>query len=97
MSVNDADASDPKCADEGTKRRSPPDVCCEAMSLHLLQTCEQHADPFDCPDNVIYWSPTFDEFGLIIHDGGSSYILVEHCPWCGKTMPTSKRDQPPSS
>jgi hypothetical protein len=79
--------------DGSYERRIPPGVCCDAMAAHLSQPCEQHADPFDCPDNVIYWSPALDEFGLIIHDGGTSYIVVKHCPWCGKTVPPSNRDR----
>ncbi len=72
--------------------RVPPDVCCDAMSAQLSQRCEQHSDPFEC-ENVIYWSPRFDEYGLIIHDGGASYVVVEHCPWCGKKLPKSKRER----
>ena len=34
----------------------------------------------------------FDEYGLIIHDGGSSYIDIKYCPWCGSKLPESKRD-----
>jgi hypothetical protein len=34
----------------------------------------------------------FDEFGLNVEDGGSSYILLVHCPWCGVKLPESKRD-----
>jgi len=62
------------------------------MAAHLSQECDQGEDPFECPDNVIYWSPPFDEYGLIIHDGGASYIVLEHCPWCGTKLPESKRD-----
>jgi hypothetical protein len=74
-------------------RQIPRDVCCNAMSAHLSQPCGQHADPFDCSDNIMYWAPPFDEYGLIIHDGGRSYIVVEYCPWCGKRLPPSKRDR----
>jgi len=62
------------------------------MAAHLSQECDQGEDPFECPDNVIYWSPPFDEYGLIIHDGGASYMVLEHCPWCGTKLPESKRD-----
>jgi hypothetical protein len=33
-----------------------------------------------------------DEYGLIIHDGGSSYIKISFCPFCGNKFPPSKRD-----
>ena len=46
--------------------------------------CDEH-DPFACPDRLI--TSVTDEdgrgFGLIIHDGGSSYIRINYCPWCG--------------
>ncbi|MFP4979358.1 DUF6980 family protein [Paenibacillus sp. CN-4] len=64
----------------------------EQMTDRIHHKCEQHDDPFECPDNVIYYSPRFDEYGLIVHDGGSSYILIEFCPWCGCKLPASKRD-----
>jgi hypothetical protein len=31
--------------------------------------------------------------GLKIWDGGTSSILIKHCPWCGQTLPDSKRDK----
>jgi hypothetical protein len=63
------------------------------MEATLSQTCPQHDDPFECPDNLMYWSPPLDEYGLIVHDGGASYVLVAACPWCGRKLPDSKREQ----
>jgi hypothetical protein len=53
---------------------------------------DQHPDPFDDPDKLIYYSEKIDEYGIIIHDGGSSAITIKYCPWCGKKLPKSKRD-----
>lgn len=47
---------------------------------------------FDCPDNLIFYSSIFDEYGIIIHHGGSSSIEIAYCPWCGTKLPISKRD-----
>jgi hypothetical protein len=58
-------------------------LCCEMMRNQLETRCADHPDPFDCPDNLIFYSAKTDKFGLIIHDGGSSYIAIQHCPWCG--------------
>jgi hypothetical protein len=33
----------------------------------------------------------FDEYGIPIHDGGTSCIIIKYCPWCGKKLPKSKR------
>jgi hypothetical protein len=66
--------------------------CCDTMTERINHKCQQHDDPFECPDNLVYYSPKFDEYGLIVHDGGSSYIKIEFCPWCGTNVPESKRD-----
>ena len=47
-------------------------------------------DSFDS-DDIIYYAPKFDEYGIVIHDSGESYIKIEYCPWCGKKLPESKR------
>ena len=62
------------------------------MTKMVNNSCPQHPDEFDCPDNLVYYSRKFDEYGLIVHDGGTSYILIEYCPWCVTKLPTSKRD-----
>jgi Domain of unknown function (DUF6980) len=31
------------------------------------------------------------EYGIIIHDGGSSHIVINYCPWCGARLPDSQR------
>jgi hypothetical protein len=62
------------------------------MAEALTQACAQHENPFDCPDNLVYWSPPLDEYGLIVHDGGPSYVLISTCPWCGSKLPDSRRE-----
>ncbi|MEG0238462.1 MAG: hypothetical protein RR628_02490 [Clostridium sp.] len=52
-----------------------------------------HEDGFDQPDTLIYYDEKFDEFGIIIHDGGMSYVDINFCPWCGQKLPESKRDR----
>lgn len=48
---------------------------------------------YDCPDALMIYSPEFDEYGIIIHDGGTSSILIKFCPFCGKKLPNSKRNK----
>ncbi|MFH8337288.1 DUF6980 family protein [Streptomyces sp. AM6-12] len=67
--------------------------CCEAMSRHVDVRCDEHDDPFACPDALIDFSATFQEYGLIIHDGGTSSITIHFCPWCGRRLPESQRDR----
>ncbi len=38
------------------------------MTAAVNYRCEQHPNPFDCPDCLIYYESRFDEYGLIVHD-----------------------------
>ncbi|MFL9824458.1 DUF6980 family protein [Rhodoplanes sp. SY1] len=67
--------------------------CCEQMRHQLDFRCAEHADPFDCPDALIVYAEKFDEYGLIVHDGGPSYVVIAYCPWCGARLPESQRDR----
>ncbi len=67
--------------------------CCEDMRGQVEHVCDIHDSPFDCADHIIYYNNVFDEYGIIIHDGGSSYISISHCPFCGKRLPESKRER----
>jgi len=62
------------------------------MTAHVNHVCKQHPDPFDCADHLIFYAPRFDEYGIIIHDGGTSMISIHYCPWCGVRLPESRRD-----
>ena len=66
--------------------------CCTRMTQAVNFRCLKHDDPSDCADQLLYYCAPFDEYGLLIHDGGSSYVLIAHCPWCGKSLPTPKRE-----
>ena len=44
-------------------------------------------------DTPLIFVPKFREFGLRILDGGSSYLVISFCPWCGKQLPSSMRDK----
>jgi hypothetical protein len=67
--------------------------CCEEMSKAVNYRCVQHPDPFDCPDNLIQYSAKLREYGIIVHDGGSSTCSIHFCPWCGARLPDSLRDR----
>lgn len=55
-------------------------------------TCPDHPERLECPDALVHYSPRFDEYGLIVHDGGQSFVTIAFCPWCGAQLPESKRD-----
>ena len=67
--------------------------CCNDMRRNVEHRCSRHkGNIWDCPDNLICYNDVFDEYGIIIHDGGSSYITINYCPFCGKELPESKRE-----
>jgi hypothetical protein len=39
------------------------------------------------------YNEVMHEYGLIIHDGSASYLLIDRCPWCGTRLPVSLRDR----
>jgi hypothetical protein len=56
------------------------------MADDLNQTCDQHSERFDCPEALVHYSPASGHYGLIVHDGGRSYIEISFCPWCGTDL-----------
>ncbi|WP_425485237.1 DUF6980 family protein [Hyphomicrobium methylovorum] len=67
--------------------------CCASMTMALQFSCDQHPDPFDCPDALLIYNDILDEYGIVIHDGSASYLLIDACPWCGTRLPESARDK----
>ncbi|MCP2362708.1 hypothetical protein HD597_009728 [Nonomuraea thailandensis] len=57
------------------------------MATRLEHACDLHPEPFDCPDAVVTFLAEYRGYGLPIHDGGSSFIAIRHCPWCGARLP----------
>lgn len=60
-------------------------LCCIDLAEHLDFQCHLHQDPLDCVDAVVFRDGS-GRIGLPIHDGGSSYIAIRHCPWCGSRL-----------
>lgn len=67
--------------------------CCEAMDDAVLFDCGRHSNPWDCTDGLVLYNEVFDEYGLVMRDGTTSYVLLAHCPWCGTQLPESARDR----
>jgi hypothetical protein len=58
------------------------------MAYHAEYVCPDTdtihgGDPLDCADRLVERTKS-GEYGLLIHDGGSSYIVIEYCAWCGR-------------
>ena len=65
--------------------------CCEDMRREVERECERHPDRFECPDCLMHFWPKLREYGLIVHDGGASIVLIQYCPRCGSELPKSLR------
>ncbi|MDY6120802.1 MAG: hypothetical protein SPI03_05650 [Campylobacter sputorum] len=46
--------------------------CCHKMRQALKFNCDIHKNKYECPDVLFSYSPKFDEYGIIIHDGGKA-------------------------
>ncbi|WP_425490081.1 DUF6980 family protein [Dyella telluris] len=66
--------------------------CCSDMTRHVEMKCPDHPVPQNCPDRVLKYSSRFNEYGLVIHDGGSASYSIRFCPFCGVKLPASRRD-----
>ncbi len=67
--------------------------CCDELQAAVEHSCSEHPDVYQCPDHLISYTPNFDEYGIIIHDGGTASSVISFCPWCGARLPDSKRDR----
>ncbi|MFB7455394.1 MULTISPECIES: DUF6980 family protein [unclassified Streptomyces] len=83
-----ADAGDDR---PSTRTEAMSNHCCEAMSSHVNMRCDVHDDPYACPDVLIDYSAECQSYGLIIHDGGTSSITIDFCPWCGRHLAKSRQ------
>jgi hypothetical protein len=59
------------------------------MREQLELVCEKHPDADQCPDKLVTFWARFQEYGLLVHDGGDSAVTIRFCPWCGTRLPES--------
>jgi len=63
------------------------DFPCVHMANHVTQKLDSSLDdPFDDPDVIIWQYESSGEYGIPVRDGGSSIIVINHCPWCGVSL-----------
>lgn len=65
------------------------ELCYERIKKYITNSISRNISK----EKVIYHDERFDEYGIIIHEGGQSYITITHCPWTGEKLPESKKDQ----
>jgi hypothetical protein len=57
--------------------------CCTKMTYYL--TLDKRSENIN-PDAIIRYNKKQKEYGIPIHDGGSSYVKIDACPWCGRGL-----------
>ncbi len=66
--------------------------CCEAMTWQAnLQSPLAESPLIGTTDKRIYWSPVFNEYGLI-RQPAAEILVISHCPFCGVALPPSRRE-----
>lgn len=55
--------------------------CCESMKYMVEEEIS------------IIFIPEYREYGVPIRDGGSSYLVILYCPWCGTKLPESLHEE----
>jgi hypothetical protein len=45
--------------------------CCEDMAYHANFACEIYKNPFECLDKIIIIDEKSNDYGFIIHEGGT--------------------------
>lgn len=56
------------------------------MRAEFKKKCKTHVDRMECPDMLLEYARSLERFGIIVHDGGSSMIIIKYCPWCGTLL-----------
>jgi len=54
--------------------------CCEEMRMMVEE------------ENSIVFIAKSRKYGVPIADGGSSFLLIRFCPWCGRELPAPPRE-----
>lgn len=57
--------------------------CCLNMTYYL--TFDLNAKEPN-PDAIVRYTKKTKEYGIPIHDGGTSFIKINYCPWCGRPV-----------
>lgn len=68
-----------------------PKQCCLEMKYHLIEYYKEKNilisnSEYVNYDSVVIYNKKGKEYGIPIHDGGSSYIRIRFCPWCGSKL-----------
>lgn len=42
--------------------------------------------------SIVHYNEVFDEYGVLLPEDSVSFLLLRFCPWCGKRLPLSRRE-----
>jgi len=62
---------------------------CFMMNYYTQFRYPKHESLSEWPvevDTLIYFSKKRKRYGIVVQDGGGSFVLIEYCPWCGKKL-----------
>ncbi len=82
-----------ECQDWELKRRvknagiNYKKYCCIHMAYYLIEDKKSKKEEAINYDSVVMHTYGRKEFGIPIHDGGTAFIRINYCPWCGEKLP----------
>lgn len=60
--------------------------CCLTMAYNVSQSLDESGEILHDDVDVIINKWDDGSFGIPIHDGGSSIVKINFCPWCGTKL-----------
>jgi hypothetical protein len=68
---------------KGAKIQNHP---CVHMAYYSSQEPKAGIDPQDDPDVPVLYYKKAKCYGIPVRDGGSSFLRIANCPWCGTSL-----------
>jgi len=62
------------------------EYCCLVMAKHVSDSLDENQEIQHDNHDVIMNKWKDGTFGIPIHDGGSSVVEINFCPWCGENI-----------
>lgn len=56
------------------------------MNFYATYHDEDYPDPWESADVMIVYESKERFYAMPLRDGGSSFILISHCPFCGTNL-----------
>ncbi|MFN8523152.1 MAG: hypothetical protein U0821_08605 [Chloroflexota bacterium] len=55
--------------------------------------CERMLQAISSEDDIIRYSDRYRRYGIVIHDGTESVLVIQYCPFCGSRLPEPLDDK----